>query len=151
MSTLDILRAEKLCTIATCGNDGIPNAATVFYVFDEKKFLIHILTAPDTIHGQHICQNGHVALTVFSTTQKWTADKRGLQIYATGKRTPSTILPGVLKKYLNRYRGFSQWVKGVLDMKKIQSRFFTLRIEKIKIFDEPTFGKDVWVEVEVRT
>ena len=148
-SLLEIMAGVHLCTIATCGDDGAPSAATVFYVLDEDDLVLHVMTGPDTIHGRHLLENPAVAVTVFSTDQRWTDQKRGLQIFATGELTPAKAVPGVLAKYLSTYRGVRGWVKGAADPPKTGSRFFSLTIERVKLLDEPAFGRRVHVQADV--
>lgn len=148
-SLLEIMAGVHLCTIATCGNDGAPSAATVFFVLDEDELVLHLMTGPDTTHGRHLLENPSVALTVFSTDQRWTDEKRGAQIRATGKLTSAVAVPGVLAQYLATFRGVRGWIKGVADLPKTGSRFFTLSIDHVKLLDEPTFGERVHVQADV--
>jgi uncharacterized protein YhbP (UPF0306 family) len=106
-SLLEVMAGVHLCTIATCGNDGVPSAATVFFVLDQDNLVLHLMTGPDTTHGRHLLENPAVAVTVFSTHQRWTDEKRGVQILATGELTPAKAVPGVLRRYLATYRGYA--------------------------------------------
>jgi len=144
-----IMAGVHLCTIATCGSDGTPSAATVFFVLDEDDLVLHLMTGPDTTHGRHLLENPSVAITVFSTDQSWTDKKRGLQIFATGALTPAMAVPGVLGQYLARYRGVRGWIKGAADLPKTGSRFFSLTIDRVKLLDESTFGERVHVQADV--
>ena len=144
-----IMAGVHLCTIATCGSDGTPSAATAFFVLDEDDLVLHLMTGPDTTHGRHLLENPSVAITVFSTDQSWTDKKRGLQIFATGALTPAMAVPGVLGQYLARYRGVRGWIKGAADLPKTGSRFFSLTIDRVKLLDEPAFGERVHVQADV--
>ncbi len=150
-SMLSILDDTPLCTIATCDQSGNPAAATVFYVLDRDEYLIHALTGPETLHGRNIRANGRAALTVFSSQQEWTDAKRGVQLQTTAGLTRDESLPKVLEMYLRAYPGLGKWVEHASEINsKLESRFFTFQIERCKIFDEPNFGTEVWVEVELR-
>jgi uncharacterized protein YhbP (UPF0306 family) len=148
-SMLDILSSTPLCTVATCNRSGVPAASTAFYVLDRDPMVIYILTSPDTVHGGNIMETGLAALNVFSTAQKWSDAKRGVQIETDGKLTPEGDLPRALELYLASYPGLSRWVKEASDIDaNLESRFFSLAIRSCKIFDEPNFGSEVWITVD---
>jgi len=148
-SLFSILDATPLCTIATCDAAAMPAAATAFYVVDHEDVVIYVLTGPDTVHGRNIRSSGRAALSVFSSTQEWTDAKRGVQLSAAAGLTKADDVERVLELYLKSYPGLGKWVQSAGDIdKKLESRFFSFAVDRCKIFDEPNFGTEVWIEVE---
>jgi len=148
-SMLGILERTNLCTIATVSDGDVPAASTAFYVLDEERMSIYVLTSPDTIHGSNIQRNGRAALNICSTAQDWTDAKRGVQIVAQAGLTVAEDLPRALELYLKHFPGLGKWVTEVSEIEtKLESRFFTLRVQSCKLFDEPSFGSEIWIEVQ---
>ena len=56
-------------------------------------------------------------------------------------------LPRVLDLYLERIPDLEEWVSQPEDMDKIDSEFYIIKPERIKIFDEPRFGKETWLNI----
>lgn len=151
-SLLDILDTTPLCTIATADSTGVPAASTAFYALDRDELVLHVLTGPDTVHGRNILASGRAALTVYSTEQHWTDAKRGVQLHATAGLTAPDHLEDALQRYLKAYPGLSKWVGKAADIEaNLENRFFTFVIDGCKIFDEPNFGTEVWIEVTFAT
>jgi uncharacterized protein YhbP (UPF0306 family) len=144
----DILSATPLCTIATADVDGNPSASTAFYALDHDGMIFHVLTGPDTEHGRNILANGRAALTVYSTEQAWNDAKRGVQINTRAGLTSEGSVEDALQRYLAAYPGLSKWVRRSEEIEtNLENRFFSFVVEQCKIFDEPSFGTEVWIEV----
>lgn len=149
-SMLNIMNLTPLCTMATVGEDSSPHAATAFYVFDSDLMEIYVLTGPDTTHGRNIIVNGRAALTIFSSAQQWPDAKRGVQLITRAGLTSADQLDRVLAKYLESYPGLGKWVQKASDIDAaLESRFFTFSIDHCKVFDEPNFGTEVWIDIEI--
>jgi uncharacterized protein YhbP (UPF0306 family) len=148
-SLRDILSGTPLCTIATRDEDGDPSASTAFYALDQDEMILHVLTGPDTEHGRNILANGRAALTVYSTEQTWTDAKRGVQMKASAGLTSQGNVEDALQRYLAAYPGLSKWVRRAEEIEaNLDNRFFSFVVEKCKVFDEPSFGSEVWIEVD---
>ncbi len=148
-SLLQILDATPLCTIATADTNGVPSASTAFYALDRDELVLHVLTGPETVHGRNILDNGRAALTVYSTSQVWTEGKRGVQVTAAAGLTAPDHVEDALQRYLQSYPGLGQWVKRADEIESnLENRFFSFVVEHCKIFDEPSFGTEVWIDVD---
>lgn len=144
----DILSRTPLCTIATGDARGNPSASTAFYALDHDEMILHVLTGPDTEHGRNILANGRAALTVYSTEQAWTDAKRGVQMKASAGLTNQGNVEDALQHYLAAYPGLRKWVCRAEEIEgNLENRFFSFVVEQCKIFDEPSFGAEVWIEV----
>lgn len=53
--------------------------------------------------------------------------------------------------YMKRFPSVLQYVKKIFDFhsKRFQSKLFKIEISWIKLFDEETFGKEGWRELEI--
>ncbi len=152
-SILDILGKNKLCAISTVMSTSImPKSTsyinTAYYAFDGFG-AVYILTPPQTQHGQNISTNQSVALAVYDSHQVWDVPKQGLQLFGSMERSKGTDLKRGFKLYAERYPPLLRLVSEPDSLEKIDSRFFTFRPSKIKVFDEPTFGTEVWIDCTV--
>lgn len=144
----DILSGTPLCTIATGDANGKPSASTAFYALDHDEMILHVLTGLDTEHGRNILANGRAALTVYSTDQAWADAKRGVQMKASAGLTSEGSVEDALQRYLAAYPGLSKWVRRAEEIEaNLENRFFSFVVEQGKIFDEPSFGAEVWIEL----
>lgn len=148
-SVTSILGSNTLASLATAsGADGMPCIATVFFSWTEDLKL-YFLSDAKTVHGKNIIENPNVSVSVYDSTQEWASLKKGLQIYGTAVKTPVTEIPKTLASYAGRFSDLKKWVSAACDLNHLDSRFFTITSEHIKIFDEPEFGEEVWIETLV--
>lgn len=148
-SIMDIVRSNELCSLATVTPDEKAHNATAFYAFD-RDLNFYILTPPETDHGQNLAENSSIALTVFDSHQEWTDDKQGLQVFGTAEKLGDREkVAEVLRIYTDRYPAAEQFASSTEDVEELDSRFYRVIPERIKLFDEPNFGTETWVEVRV--
>lgn len=112
---------------------------------------LYILTDPGSAHGNNLQKNPSVAVTILDTTQIPGNKRQGLQLIGTGKQIQDRNEElSALKRWNDRMRGrhgYENLEKMYLN--EFESRMHEFVIDYIKIFDEKTFGDEVWVEVEV--
>jgi uncharacterized protein YhbP (UPF0306 family) len=148
-SLFSILDTTSLCTIATCDSNREPAAATAFYALDRDNLVLYVLTRLHTEHCQNIVANGRAALTVFATTQNFTDAKRGVQLTAAAAPTSPEGLEHAFGIYLAAYPELGNWVETASDIEeKLDGCLFSFVIEHGKVFDEPKFGTEVWIDVD---
>ena len=136
----DFLKDHYQLAIATYGDH--PWIATVYYSMDDALNL-YFLTAPSTLHAQHIAQNKDVAVVIADSPQAPNSSKKGLQIYGICEQITGE------KKITH---AITLWNKslGVTDpnysyagmlKKAISGRMYKIVPKKIKFFNE-----DLWEE-----
>jgi uncharacterized protein YhbP (UPF0306 family) len=141
-----IAEENELLALATVSKDSEAFNATAFFVYDEN-FNFYILTEPDTDHCENLRENSSISLSIYDSQQDWSDEKKGLQVFGEAEEVTEEKLSEVLELYLKRFPGLGEWVSEPEDMGKIDSEFFVIRPDRIKIFDEPKFGTETWVNV----
>ncbi|MFB6208954.1 MAG: pyridoxamine 5'-phosphate oxidase family protein [Candidatus Nanohaloarchaea archaeon] len=144
-SIKDIISSNKLLSMSTVADD-IPHINTCFYAFDEEMNL-YILTPPETEHGKKLEQNDSVAVDIHDSNQEWTDEKQGLQIF--GRCRKADDREKGLEIYSGRFPTLEEFASGVEELEDLNSDFYIIDPERIKVFDEPRFGKETWIEVEL--
>jgi uncharacterized protein YhbP (UPF0306 family) len=148
-STLAILRDNTLCAIATVDpDDGSPYIWTAFYCYSEDLKL-HVLTPPQTHHGQHLAKNPSVAVAVSDSGQAWDSPKLGLQLVGTATPAKGTETAKGLALYLRRYPAAARIARHPSELAHIDARFYVVTIHRVRLFDERAFGEEVFVDLEV--
>ena len=148
-SVVSILKKNKLLTLSTADNQQ-PHACSAYYVFDDELNL-YIWTGVHTRHATNIAENNRVAVTIANSSQAWGSSLQGLQMH--GK---ASVVKGEFLKasglYLKRFKKCLTLIKRPQDFhaKVFESRLYKIQIDKVKVFDEKTFGKEVWVELVIK-
>ncbi len=145
-----ILEHNILLSMASINeNEAWINAG--YYAFDEH-LNIYYLTPPSSQHAKNLEMNPSVAVSVFDSHQTDpTKPKQGLQIFGTWSLVDATSLPRVTLLYAKRFPWLGSFIKHPLDWTKkiLESRLYQITPKRIKIFDEPTFGEETWVEITI--
>lgn len=151
-SIREIVSANRLCSLATVNEQGdeAPKAhiATAFFVYDDD-LRFYVFTPPETDHGRQLAENPSVSLAIYDSHQNWTDEKQGLQIFGTAEQVSDDVIPDILDIYLDRYPGLEQFATNPEEVADLDSVFYEITPDRIKVFDEPTFGTEVWVNVQV--
>ncbi|MFB6116279.1 MAG: pyridoxamine 5'-phosphate oxidase family protein [Candidatus Nanosalina sp.] len=145
-SIRDIADENKLLALVTVSEGQEAFNATAFYAFDDD-LNFYILTEPNTDHCKNLRENSSISLSIYDSHQDWGDEKKGLQVFGKAEQVPEEEIPEVLELYLERFPELGEWVSEPGEMDSIDSQFYVIRPEKIKIFDEPRFGKETWVNV----
>jgi uncharacterized protein YhbP (UPF0306 family) len=146
-SIQEILEQNDLLSLATVSEKEKAFNATAFYVFDDN-FKFYILTEPETDHGENLEENSSASLSIYNSKQEWGDAKKGLQVFGEAEHiSEEDKVSMALKLYLERFPELKQWVSQPGEMENIDSEFYIIRPERIKIFDEPKFGTETWVNM----
>jgi len=148
-SIYEILSETYLLSMASINKDK-SHINTAYFAFNNSLELF-ILTPPTSKHTQNLEKNNSVSVTVFDTNQKWEGDKRGLQLYGTYEKTKGDKFAEGMRFYLQRFPAFSEWAETPEELEKsdVKSRIYKIEVNSLKIFDEPTFGKDEFISLEI--
>jgi uncharacterized protein YhbP (UPF0306 family) len=153
-SISEILNANTLGAISNIRktDEGIESwISTVFYAFNSSSD-IYILTEPFTQHIKNLAYSKSTAMAICESNQEPTKDKRGLQIFGECARAKGRSLLDGYRLYAARFLWLPDFIKKPEDFAKgiIQSKLFVIHPKEIKIFDEPTFGKEIWITVSIK-
>ncbi len=147
-AVLRVLEAEHLCALATVSPSAEAHINTCFFAYRADPLALWILTPPTTQHGSFMSVNTSVACAIYSTAQTWAKSKVGLQLRGRARQIDDNELAEPLATYTDRYPE----LLGILPDKKtlvgLESRFYEIAIQQARLFDEPTFGTEVWVDLE---
>lgn len=141
-----ICEENELLALATVSEKSEAFNATAFYVFDQN-FNFYILTEPDTDHGENLDKNPSISLSIYDSQQEWTDEKQGLQVFGEAEKLEGEKISEAFKLYAERFPGLEKFVFGPEEMERLDSEFYVIRPDRIKIFDEPKFGTETWVNV----
>lgn len=154
-SALRILRANRLCSIATvtAGNRAHIHTAYFCYSGDLEVFF---LSDPDSQHCRNLARNSSAAITIFSTAQKWGGPDRGIQLFGSCQEARGRQATKAARLYGKRFPAYSLAMRGQMREEKVRSlglgsyRLFRFRPMELKILDESDFGDAVFVTAAVR-
>ena len=147
-SISQILERTILCSIATVGKGNSSYIHTAYFAFN-GKFELFFLSDPDTQHCLNIEKNPSVAVAVADSRQPWQELKQGLQLFGTCQITKGTTRITAEYAYIKRFVGYRDWVNvlSIAERKAFKSRFYIVKVQSIKLFDEPTFGEEVYIDL----
>jgi uncharacterized protein YhbP (UPF0306 family) len=78
MPSVDLLKSESTLTLATCGPDGAPHSAPLFYLPDAGQRLYWFSSARSA-HSRNLKRDPRASVTVFAATADW-RKIRGVQM-----------------------------------------------------------------------
>jgi uncharacterized protein YhbP (UPF0306 family) len=79
---LSYLESHHTLSLATVGDDGLPHAASLFYV--NRGLKIHFVSSPASRHGLNLAQNAQVSATIAEDYDCWRLIK-GIQMEGRAK------------------------------------------------------------------
>jgi len=148
-SVMGLLNRTQLCSVATVLAGGKPHINTCFFAFDRDLRLV-ILTPPSTVHASAWENPCDVAVAVFDSHQVSGAELSGLQLFGHVTRSRNESEQAALLVYGERFPSFKAAAPDTdTFLRTFQSRFYLVSIERLKLFDEPAFGKEVWIEASI--
>ena len=77
MRSVDLLNSESTLTLATCGADGAPYAAPLFYVPDAGR--LYWFSSARSAHSRNLKRDPRASVTVYAATADW-RKIRGVQM-----------------------------------------------------------------------
>lgn len=76
-----LVKSQSTLALATCGADGGPRSAPLFYVADDGLRL-YWFSSSSSEHSRNLKKNPSAAVTIFRPTEKW-REIRGVQMRGT--------------------------------------------------------------------
>ena len=77
MRSVDLLNSESTLTLATCGPDGAPYAAPLFYLPDAGR--LYWFSSARSAHSRNLKRDPRASVTVYAATADW-RKIRGVQM-----------------------------------------------------------------------
>lgn len=146
-SIYELLSTSSLWSMATVNADGTSHINTAYYCHDDN-FVFYFLTPPSTQHSKNLVHNSSASVTIFDSNQQFGENPlRGLQLFGT-----SVLAENESKAYQTygmRFPGFLKWIESLDEesKKNIESKFYAFLPQKIKLFDEKTFGEETFITI----
>ena len=151
-SILRILEGNVLCSMSTVTKDIRAHINTAYFCYCEDLEL-YFLSDPSSLHCRNLSTNSSMAMTIFSSSQKWTGPDRGMQLFGTCKEARGYQAMKAERWYGNRFPQYRQWKTGQGkddQLRAFRYRFYRFVPGKVKILDEREFGGGVFVTAAVR-
>jgi len=144
-----ILGTTTLCSMATA-KGSLPYINTAFFAWSSDLH-IYFLSKPTRQHSVNLDNNPTISLTVFDGSQSFGSLLKGLQIFGKCVLAMGTQANQAFDVYTKRFPKLLEQIPSFEDYERsvIQSRLYAVTAESIKIFDEPRFGKDVYIEASI--
>lgn len=139
----EILRAERLLTIATVTSECTPHVNTCYFAESESSLDIYVLTPPDTLHARNIALSGQCAANIFSSSYTVGQPIAGLQLRCHAARIEDADSARPYALYASKHPSFatfaSDWQTVI---RNFSSRFYVLQILGGKLIDERNFDSE---------
>jgi uncharacterized protein YhbP (UPF0306 family) len=150
-SVVSILESTELCSMATL-NDVLPHISTAYFCYT-PNLAVYFLSPPTAQHSLNLAKSPAIALTIFDSSQAFAKPKRGLQLFGRCWLTREADAREAFHVYTKRFPHLLNRISRFEDYEAggIQSRFYQVEINSLKIFDEPRFGKDIWIIASVQS
>jgi uncharacterized protein YhbP (UPF0306 family) len=123
---------------------------TAFFSYNSKMELF-ILTEHSTIHALNIEKNNSIAVAIWNDSGVYGENLQGIQLFGYCEKVPALKILDALNNYNKRFPTFAQIIKHPTDFAKgiVKSRLYVLKIEKLKLIDEPTFGRRNYINLTI--
>ncbi len=147
----DILEMNKLMSMATVDDKQKAHINTAYFAYNNQLHL-YLITDPSSQHSKNVENNDSVALTIFNSHQEFWTELQGLQLFGRCMKTPILQVPNAFGCFLKRFPVFKEFVNNPKDMlkKSAEVRFYTIEVARIKLFDEPNFGEENYINLTVQ-
>lgn len=143
-SIFRILQSNVLCSMSTVtrGNRAHINIAYFCYSPDLE---LYFLSYPTSLHCRNLRANSSMAISVFSSSQKWGNPDRGLQLFGTCREARGLVAKEAERLYLRRFSGYKSLAPELRGC-----RFYRFLPGEVKVLDEREFGGGVFVLAAMR-
>lgn len=148
-SVLSIFDNNVLFSISTVTPEGRAHINTAYFSYSGKLEL-YFLSHPGSLHCRNLLRNPSMAVTIFSSLQKWTDPGQGVQLFGTCEETSGSSAEEAERSYAKRFPAYQTWKVTLKDEDLArQYRFFRFDVAQIKLLDEKNLGDAVFVRASV--
>jgi uncharacterized protein YhbP (UPF0306 family) len=136
-----LLDASTLCAIATVAASGRAHVNTAYFAWS-ADFSVVWLSEPQATHSRNVRTTASAAVAVYDSTQAWGTPDRGIQLLGRAREVDRSAAADAEALYAARFAAY--------DATKVSAyRFYVLRPQRIKLFDEGELGAGVFVTARV--
>lgn len=143
----DVLEKNTTLALATVDN-GDPYINTAHFGYSEKLEFF-IITSPTTKHSQNAEKNPHVAIAIWNTPEKSGTNLQGLQLFGVYKRVNGKEIDYALRVYGAGSKDFLEKFPSAEVFEKAGLTFYKITVNKIKLLNEPRFGRRNFIDLLV--
>lgn len=149
-SLFAILESQRLCSIASVTPARKAHIHTAYFCYSEQLEL-YFLSHPDSTHCRNLVLNPSIAMTIFSSAQRWGSPDRGAQLFGACRPATGSQARQAAGLYGARFPAFTAW-HAALRKDDIGStyRFYRFLPAQLKLLDEKNFGGGVFASARVR-
>jgi uncharacterized protein YhbP (UPF0306 family) len=130
--TRSLLDASTLFALATVAPDGRAHVNTAYFAWAPTLELVW-LSHPDAVHSQNIRASGSAAAAVYDSRQSWGKPDRGIQLFGSAAAVGDADANDAAAVYADRFSDYRAEDLGAY-------RFYVLRPQRVKLFDERELG-----------
>jgi uncharacterized protein YhbP (UPF0306 family) len=144
-----ILADVNLCSMATTDvNQSHIN--TAFFCYDEALY-IYFMSDSHTTHCRNITSNPSMAISIYNTNQPWGSSLKGVQLFGQCKEVSENEKATAIKLYEGRFPLFKAYILTLskTDIDNFPVNYYMFKTDKIKLFDEDSFGEENYFMVEI--
>jgi uncharacterized protein YhbP (UPF0306 family) len=141
--TRRLLEASPLCAIATVAHSGRAYVNTAYFAWTPELHVIW-LSEPRAQHSRNVRENRSAAVAVYDSSQTWGKPDRGIQLFGSARELAGQAARDAERAYARRFRDYR-------DSELPAYRFYELRPQRLKLFDERTLGRGTFVTARVRS
>jgi uncharacterized protein YhbP (UPF0306 family) len=135
-----LLDGSTLCAIATVsGRQAHVNTAYFAWAPD---FRLVWLSEPSAKHSRNLRGNRTAAIAVFDSHQSWGKPDRGIQLLGSARELSGKAAEEAERIYAERFPHYRRQDNSAY-------AFYGLRPRRLKLFDEPTLGRGVFVTARI--
>ena len=144
-SLFRVLNRIPLCSLATVAGDRTAHSSHVYFASSPELHL-YFLSDPESGHCRQVRSNPTMAISVYDSTQRWGGSDRGIALWGTCKEMRGEGAVRAEEVYGRRFKAYAKWRAG-LGPGDIATtwRFYRFVATRVKVFDEPEFGRAVFV------
>ncbi len=144
-----ILKENMLCSVATVMPNCQAHINTVFYSYTDDLDLF-FLSHPNSQHCRNLKENPSMAVTIFSSQQIWAGSDQGLQLFGLGGEIFGRDLLKAERSYGDRFPGYMAWRKDLHPPDLgLDYHLYRFQVVRAKVYDEKTWKRSVFAEVDV--
>jgi uncharacterized protein YhbP (UPF0306 family) len=132
-----LLDASPLCAIATVSPHGRAHVNTAYFAWSSEFELVW-LSEPRATHSGNLRANASAAIAVYDSSQSWGKPDRGIQLFGSARESFGAAARQAERTYAERFPAYHDAELGAY-------RFYRFRARRVKLFDEHTLGRGVFV------
>jgi uncharacterized protein YhbP (UPF0306 family) len=137
----DLLDASALCAIATVSPDQGAHINTAYFAWSDLLDLVW-LSEPAAKHSRNLGERSTTAIAVYDSGQTWGDSDRGIQLFGVAGAATGQTASEAEAIYAARFPAY-----GTVGVEAYL--FYRFRPRLLKLFDETSLGRGVFVTARV--